>query len=289
MDDGQSLAPLRQALSGNSALDLLPGSRAFALTVRGERGAGGKKDSMTTESPEPLKIDALLRNVPQSRGERWNTLKIFFNGWFGPLGPADGYDEQSILAAANRLKLAFPPSLREWYALAGRRADVWSHQDHFLSPEELRIEDERLVIYVENQSVVSWAIPLEDMTHDDPPVFVSDPQDSEDWIEESPAVSMFALSQMLLNVKFAESTLYSANGEATRGSMIAIRRNYERLGLPDLNWPPGPTRIYGGQDLVIETNGESWIWVSGRSFATFSDAVDRIARAGVMWTQITED
>lgn len=244
---------------------------------------------MPTENFNPLKIDALLRDVPQSREERWNALKMFFNGWFGQLGPADGYDEPSIRAAEERLNLRLPPSLREWYALAGRRADVWSRQDHFLSPQELRIEDERLVIYVENQSVVNWAIPLEDMTHDDPPVFVSDPQDSEEWIEESPAVSMFALSQMLLNVKFAESTPCSANGEATRGSLIAIRRNYQTLGFPDLNWPPGPTRIYGGQDLVIETNGESWIWVSGKSTATFSDAVDRMARAGVTWTQIIEN
>lgn len=244
---------------------------------------------MATDNPTPLKIDALLRNVPPTREERWNTLKTFFNGWFGPLGPADGHDEPSIRAAEQRLNVRLPPSLREWYALAGKRANVWSRQDHFLSPEELRIEDKRLVIYVENQSVVNWAIPLEDISHDDPPVFVSDPQDSEDWIEESPAVSMFALSQMLLNVKFAESTRYSANGEATRGSLIRVRRNYERLGFPDLNWPPGPTRIFGGQDLVIETNGESWIWVSGRSSATFSDAVDLIARTGVTWTHITED
>jgi len=242
---------------------------------------------MTSENPKPLKIDTLLRNIPHNHEERWHALKTFFDGWFGPLGPADGYDEPAIRAAEQRLNLRLPTSLREWYALAGKRAEVWSRQDEFLSPQELRIEDERLVIYVENQSVVSWAIPLEDISHDDPPVFLSDPQDSETWLEESPAVSMFALSQMLLNVKFSESTSYCANGEATRGSLIRIRRNYERLGFPDLNWPPGPTRFYGGQDLVIEANGDTWIWVSGKSSAAFSDAVDLIARAGVTWTHNT--
>lgn len=62
---------------------------------------------------------------------------------------------------------------------------------------------------------------------------------------------------------------------------------YARLGFPDLNWPPGPTRIYGDRDLVIETNGETWIWVSGRSPATFRYAVDLIANSGVTWEQIT--
>jgi hypothetical protein len=165
---------------------------------------------------------------------------------------------------------------------------VWSSQDRFLSPENLRTENRRLVIYVENQTVVKWAIPLDEIVKDDPPVFVSVPRDPETWIEESPAVSIFALSQMLLNVKFSGSIKYSANGQATDTSLAAIGQSYERLGFPDLNWPSSPTRIYGDRDLVIETNGETWIWVSGRAAATFRHAVDLIADTGVIWEEITE-
>src|SRR6185436_11498175 len=127
------------------------------------------------------------------------------------------------------------------------------------------MESHRLVIYVEIQGVVRWTVHLDELADDDPPVFVTDPCDSESWIEESSAVSIFALSQMLLGVKFSGSTRCSANGQANDSSLPAIAQNYERLGLPDLNWPPGPTRIYGGRDLVIETDGDTWIWVSARS------------------------
>ncbi|HWE97228.1 MAG TPA: hypothetical protein VG269_24930 [Tepidisphaeraceae bacterium] len=244
---------------------------------------------MAADDSGPLDVGALLRELPCDREGRWNALKVFFKGWYGEIGPADGYTEQSICAAEERLKLTLPTALREWYALAGKRTNVWSCQDRFLPPDKLRAEDNRLVIYVENQGVVKWAIQLQDLADDDPPVFVTDPQDSADWIEESPAVSAFALSQMLLGAKFSESTTYSANGQATNASLAAVARSYVRLGFPDLKWPLGPTRIYGGRDLVIETEGENWIWVSGKSSATFRDAVDLIGRTGVLWEQVTED
>ena len=235
-----------------------------------------------------MAIDVLLREMPMSREGRWNVLKTFFRGWYGEIGPTDGYTEQSIRAAEERLKLTLPAALREWYALAGKRTTVWSCQDRFLPPDQLRMENHKLVIYVENQGVVSWAVQLDDLASDDPPVFVTDPRDSETWIEESRAISIFALSQMLLGVKFSESTRYAANGQATDASLAVIARSYERLCFPDLNWPPSPTRIYGGLDLVLETDGDTWIWVSGRSSATFRNAVDLIARTGVRWEQVTE-
>lgn len=117
-----------------------------------------------------LQLDALFRTLPTRREERWGLLKCFFAGWYGPLGPIDGCTPQSICAAEQRLQVALPTALREWYALAGRRKAVWSSQDHFLEPEELHIESDKLIICIENQAVVRWAIPLKALAHDDPPV-----------------------------------------------------------------------------------------------------------------------
>jgi hypothetical protein len=214
-------------------------------------------------------------------------MKAFFKGWFGEVGPADGCSEQAIRDVEVGLELKLPAALREWYALASMRADVWSRQDWFLTPEKLRIMDEELVIYIENQAVVRWGVRLDDLTHDDPPVYVTDRHDTE-TVEECPAISIFALAQMLLISKFSGSR-FSANGQATKSSLTAIARKYERLEIPDLNWPKRPTRFYGGRDLVIETNGEDWIWVSGRQSATFREALDLIASTGVTWNHIAEE
>ena len=176
--------------------------------------------------------------------------------------------------------------LREWYELAGRRKAVWSCQDHFLEPEELRIEGNKLIIRIENQAVVQWAIPLDALLDDDPPVLVSNSSDAKDWFEETSRFSTFVLSQMLVDVKFSDSVAFSANGRATDEPLAAIAGTYQKLDFPDLSWPAHPTRIYGGSDLVVETNGETWIWVSARANASFRPAIELIAGTGVTWEHV---
>ena len=204
---------------------------------------------IATESSS-MEINALFRELPKGRQERWNVLHEFFAGWYGPICPSHGYSEESIRAAEERLKVSLPAALVEWCALAGRRADVWSTQDRFLSPDDLRLDDQKLVFYVENQGVVRWGLSLDNLDNEDPAVLVCDANIAKIWIEECPAISTFALSRMLLGVKFSKSTQYSANGQATDASIAAIARSYERVAVPDLKWPPGPTRLYGGRDLV---------------------------------------
>jgi hypothetical protein len=250
---------------------------------------GGQSRSFSDQPTKPIQVDSLFRTLPSERTARWILLKEFFNGWYGQLGPDDGFELQHIRAAEERLSIRLPLALCEWYALAGRRADVWSCQDQFLEPEAIRIEGEKLIIYVENQSVVKWGISLDALRlREDPAVYVSDQNDPEEWFEEAPSVSIFALSQMLLGVKFSDSTTFTANGEATDKGLAVISRNYERLDFPDLHWPPYPSRFYGGHDLLIETEADSWIWVSARNQDSFRLAVECVSSAGVEWTERTE-
>jgi hypothetical protein len=237
----------------------------------------------TSESSGPLKVNSLFRNIPAPRAARWSLLKDFFTAWYGSLGPTDGCPSQSISEAEERLQTALPAALGEWYALAGRRRSVWSCQDHFLEPEQLCIEQDKIIICVENQGVVTWAISLNRLFNDHPPVLVSDQRDSSRWIEETSSVSLFALSQMVLNVKFAASTTFSANGPATDASLAAISSSYKRLDFRDLHWPAHPTRLYGGPDLIIETNAETWIWVSSKSPTSFQSAIELLSASGVVW------
>jgi hypothetical protein len=243
---------------------------------------------MATNNATPLQVDTLFRKLPTEREARWYLLKRFFSGWYGRLEPGDGCPRESILASEQRLQGALPPALREWYELAARRKAVWSCQDHFLQPEELRIENNKLIICIENQAVVRWAIPLDALLDDDPPVFVSNQSDATDWLEEASRFSTFILALMLFDVKFSHPSRFCANGQATEESLVAIARTYQKLDFPDLNWPAHPTRIYGGSDLVVETNGETWIWVTARSKAFFCPAIDLIASTGVTWEHVTD-
>jgi hypothetical protein len=175
----------------------------------------------------PLQVGELFQEMPTLRGERWNLLRRFFSGWLGPLGPADGCTRQSVSAAERRLQVVLPPSLREWYEFAGQRSAVWSCQDHFLTPDEVRVKNDRLIICVENQAVVKWAIPFDVISEEDPPVFVSDRYDDRRWIKEAPSTSSFALAKMLLDAKFSDATRFSANSHERRSADDAERRVHD--------------------------------------------------------------
>jgi hypothetical protein len=81
--------------------------------------------------------------------------------------------------------------------------------------------------------------------------------------------------------------LWSANGQATDEALVAITWNYTRLDFPDLHWPPYPTRLYGGRDSVIETDADTWIWISGRGEDSFRSAAELMVSNGVELEQIS--
>ncbi len=76
----------------------------------------------------------LFAVLPEQRADRWRLVDEFVEVWHRPLAPGDGYAEAELQAAEHRLGFGLPAAVREWYALAGRRADVWSVQDHLRPP-----------------------------------------------------------------------------------------------------------------------------------------------------------
>lgn len=146
-------------------------------------------------------------------------------------------------------------------------------------PHELAVDHDVLIFCIENQGVVRWGIRLEDLAADDPPVIVSDPAGGKAWFIESPTTSAFAIQFALLNAKWCAA--HGANGQGTDEAFAAIERCYARLPFADMHWPASPTRFYGSDQLLIETNGNTWIWASARSEQALGQ-VDSIVRAAGM-------
>lgn len=167
---------------------------------------------------------------------------------------------------------ALPAALREWYLGFGARGDVWALQDELVGPDRLDVDDDVLVFAVENQGVVQWGLRVDE--GDDPPVMVSE---EEGWVVESPTTSAFALHFALLNVKWSKAVAYRANGQAPDEALAAIAERLPRLPFQELHWPAWPTRFFGTDDVLVETNGDSWIWVSARTAEALRE-VDRIVR-----------
>jgi hypothetical protein len=109
--------------------------------------------------------------------------------------PRDGVREQRLVRAEKRLGLALPAALRDYYLLAGAAAENREHNLLF-APEELIVEEGRLMFMEENQAVVTWGLPLGPGKRADPTVWQRVNSDRPEWYSEELPFSVFVLENL---------------------------------------------------------------------------------------------
>lgn len=108
--------------------------------------------------------DDVVRALP-----RWQPLMEFATRWRAePLRPEDGLPVERVLAREEELGFRLPASLREWYRLVG--STLRDVQDYPVRLDELKLEEKKLIVHVENQGCFHWLILEADLQADDPPV-----------------------------------------------------------------------------------------------------------------------
>ncbi|MCP5119835.1 MAG: SMI1/KNR4 family protein, partial [bacterium] len=227
--------------------------------------------------------------IPAQRAERWEILRAAVGQWYEPLGPEHGVSQAELDEAEARLGAPLPRALREWYALAGARDDIWSRQDHLLLPRAVQISDGYLVFLIENQSVVDWGIREAACGLEDPPVFVSSADDSGQWIQENPSVSEFALQFLASCVKWSSSRWW-ATGWVGREVVAAIKSEYPRLSFPTWHWP-GEADYFGYRDIIAETVTDApgaWLTVTTRTAVAAAELQQLLRPHDVEWNAWSE-
>jgi len=112
-----------------------------------------------------------------------------------PIGQRDGVAMQEILKAEKRLGMTFPAILRGFYRFAGKLKGINQAHNHLLLPKELYVGGGKgLVFYAENQEVDYWAIRLEDIKQNDPPVFQTPDPAGRDWSLDTDHLSEFLVA-----------------------------------------------------------------------------------------------
>jgi hypothetical protein len=169
-----------------------------------------------------------------------DTYKQFLVEWHGPRRPEYG------LAREEAESRPMPLVLREFLEFAGKWPGVIV-QNRLLPPSEMRIEDAKLVFYVENQGVDIWATaPTETR---DAPVWVRENDPGEPWFEEEP------LSHFLLQLVVYETVMGAPEGAAAAWLPLAeaeqLSRGLHELPLSPWHRPSYPTRFYAGERLLL--------------------------------------
>jgi hypothetical protein len=189
--------------------------------------------------------------------------------------------------AEKRLAIRLPRALRELYERYGRLDAVWALQDRLVAPEAVRLEQDLLAIWLENQAVVAWGIRSSDLSAQDPPVVLRQYDRRTGLLVEADSTSTFALLFAAMNAKWSAAVKYRANGELTPGALAAIERVLPRLPFSDTHWPSFPSRLYGTDDLVVDVHCDTWLWVASLSESRLRE-IDAIVRSnGMSWVEIT--
>jgi hypothetical protein len=121
-----------------------------------------------------------------------------------------GLQETEIIECEDRLDLKLPEVLKEYYLQLGNHSGLNQTQDRLLLPHQLYLHDNGyLVFYEENQAVSIWGIKQQDLTLENPSVYIT--FDEEEWTLEN-TLSNFLTSAGYLQSLFALP--FSANAVA---------------------------------------------------------------------------
>ncbi|WP_330346873.1 hypothetical protein [Streptomyces sp. NBC_00582] len=109
-------------------------------------------------------VAVILRGGVRVRSHAWEFVRWFADAWMGrPVEPEDGCTADELTAVEADMGFELPATLREGYALFGRRDDLLRQQDPLVRPSGLFVDDALggvLVFRRENQDCAFWGIPL---------------------------------------------------------------------------------------------------------------------------------
>ncbi|THA81658.1 SMI1/KNR4 family protein [Streptomyces sp. A0592] len=214
--------------------------------------------------------ESLTKGV-EDRSGAWSFVEAFAAHWAEPLQRGDGWPEEDLAAAEDRLGVRLPAALREAYRLFGRRRELTSNHDVLLDPAGLYVDDaeEALVFRQENQGAASWGILLDSLTDDDPAVFVrpdlavKSAERWEGWLDR--------LSLCFVEIVLSESVLADLERcdflDPEDDSIELLERHCARLPFPA--YPIGEEehgiRWFLGPDVLVRDDDGMALLARGRT------------------------
>ncbi len=196
----------------------------------------------------------MIREIPP----RFKAYVELFEDWIRPLEPGDGLSMSEIEAAELKLGVKLPLALKELYGLVGNALDDLNQQNYLLPVGELRLKDDKVIFYVENQSCGDWSFQVGDSKDDDPPVWI----DGE--MKAAEKLSEFVFGMMIIEATFRGP---GGMGMLEDQDLPEFRKQYNDLGFTiQAN---GQTSFFYNCDALLficrEANGDLFVFVHART------------------------
>jgi uncharacterized protein (TIGR02996 family) len=216
----------------------------------------------------------MFTKLPKKRADRWHLVAEFIEIWYRTLKVGDGNSEAEIVATEERLGFRLPAALREWYALAGNRRDVWSKQDYLIPLDRLDPGREQgaLVFYRENQNCEWWGILESDLGRADPPI-----HRFRDRVQVSRSTSAFAVLVLLHEAKFGNDVIWAGGEFVVETSILpTASASFAQCDIPNRYWCADPIFFFEGSDFLLEVSGEMWVYLAARNEQAYRSACETL-------------
>lgn len=149
-----------------------------------------------------------------------------------------GYTEQQIAYLKERFG-GLPEVLETYYRIAGGTEACYAVQDTWILPEQYQTwqwlqKKDNMILLHENQGVCSAGIRKEDLSLQDPPVYVT--EDDSNWLLCAPSVSTFLCAALAYESVFAMSYTSEKFIWLTEEEISALPNILQKLPFSLQNW-----------------------------------------------------
>ncbi len=236
-------------------------------------------------------LEGLDELTAGDRHRGWEFVRTLTAAYGRPVVEGDGVDPALVQVGEDRIGFALPAALREAYLLFGRRWDLTAAQDSLISPQSLDVDPAGVLVFrVEAQGCASWGVPARSIGQDDPPVVVNV---GDGWVPYSDRLSVALVEMVMSEAMFSADERDVDNRELDDTTNALVSAAFERLPLPVFPfWAgmDGPgVRWFAGPDVLLRNDGETWLWVYGRTPEAVQAVRDRLSGEWLMVADDDED
>ncbi|MEV4497906.1 hypothetical protein AB0J84_19715 [Micromonospora arborensis] len=212
-------------------------------------------------------LEGLDELAAGNRHRGWDFVRALTAAFGRPVVEGDGVDPALVQVGEDRIGFALPAALREAYLLFGRRRDLTAAQDNLVWPQSLDVDPHGVLVFrVEAQSCASWGVPAWAIGQDDPPVVVNV---GDGWVPYSDRLSVALVEMVMSESMFSADERNVDNRDLDDAANAVVLAAFERLPLPIFPFWAGMggpgVRWFAGPDVLLRNDGETWLWVHGRT------------------------
>lgn len=173
-----------------------------------------------------------------------------------------------------------PKVFIDYYAELGKIENLNNTQDSLNKPDQFQYfkHEEYLIFYSENQRVCVWGIHKDDLSKENPPVYMS--YDEKEWKKETETLTDFFTAMAYLQAGFALEYTAECFYEIEDKDLKFIVEKYKNKGVSFTQWAEGISFYGNHDDEVIIVMSNEQLFYSSASEEHFEELDKVLSKLG---------